>query len=250
MAEQKKAGYPPIERVIGTIASVTTVAILFATQRQQLSFPAQVAVVSVLGILIILLFVWIWYRPIASYWTERRSVGTEDKISRESLDTFQSYVERLRGFATGIMDSPIYPLSNLKSQADFTSIPDFNPWLSYVQNLCVQFSRLLGVAGVNGSTFIWAVNSFSLIVNMFNDHIFRTVSEARAIAEQKTIPKTLREDYNTSRHTYIRFLDDYSAFIEQLNKQFRSSEVTYPGRMGSQTIPAFQPLYAQKPREL
>ncbi len=112
MAEQKKAGYPPIERVIGTIASVTTVAILFATQRQQLSFPAQVAVVSVLGILIILLFVWIWYRPIASYWTERRSVGTEDKISRESLDTFQSNLSAIEfeepsGF---YLDSRLQPL--------------------------------------------------------------------------------------------------------------------------------------------
>ncbi len=250
MAEPKRAGYPPIERVIGTIASITTVAILFATQRAQLSLPAQVAVVSVIGILIILLFVWIWYRPIVRYRTERRLAGREDKISRENLETFQSHIERLRAFATGVMDSPIYPLSNLKSQPDFSSIPDFNPWISYVGNLCVQFSRLLTVAGVNRSTFVWAVNSFSIVVNLFNDYLYRIVNEARAIGEQKPTPKTLREDYNTHRHTYIRFLEDYSAFIEQLNKQFRPTDVTYPGQMGSQTIPALQPLYALKPREL
>jgi len=129
-------------------------------------------------------------------------------------------------------------------------MPDLHPWLSYVQNLIDQFSRILSVAGVNRSTFVWAVNTFGNVVNLFNDHVVRSVNVARTVGEQKPIPKTVREDYNTARHTYIRFLDDYSAFIEQLNKQFRTTEVTIPGGVGSQAIPAFQPPYAQKPREL
>src|SRR5436309_2395351 len=166
----------PLIAIVSAIVLIIGVGVSLASSSPNISREAFLLLSAGLLLSAIVLFVSLLRQPIAHYWTEKRSAGREDRISHESLDTFQSYVERLRGFAT-LLDSPIYPLSNLKSQADFTSIPDFNPWLSYVQNLCIQFSRLLGVAGVNRSTFVWAVNSFSLVVNLFNDHVFRAVSE-------------------------------------------------------------------------
>ena len=52
------------------------------------------------------------------------------------------------------------------------------------------------------------------------------------------------------RHTYIRFLDDYTAFVNDLNKRFRSEDVNLPGDVGTVTESAFRPMYADRPKEL
>ncbi len=251
MTEQKKAGYPPIERVIGTIASITTVAILFATQRAQLSFPAQVAVVSVIGILIILLFVWIWYRPIVGYRTERGLAGREDKVSRESLAKFQTYVEHLKTTCSPQrMDSLVYVLNNLKGQAEFQRLPTLFPWTYYVDALSFQMMELFKRVEINRQTFVWAVDSFTLVLRLFCDGVNSFVNEARQAGEQKPIPKHIKEDFNTNRQTFIRYLEDYTGFVEGLNKQFRRYVETYPVGGGTHTVTSFTDVYVEKPKEL
>jgi len=129
-------------------------------------------------------------------------------------------------------------------------MPDFNPWISYVNSLCTQMSQSLGLTGINRSTFVWVVDTFSLVLNLFNDNLIRVVNGARLIGDQKIVPKSLREDYNTYRHTYIRFLDDYTTFVGDLNKRFRTRELNYGGGLGSTTQTAFRSMYAERPKEL
>jgi hypothetical protein len=254
LTEQKKAGYPPIERVIGTIASITTVAILFATQRAQLSFPSQVAVVSVIGILIILFFVWVWYRPLTHYSTERSSARREDKISSDNLETFQSYVNGLkRNCQVQRSDSLMYPLQNMRNQSN--ALPDLNPWVYYVDTLCSQLVGLFDRIQVNRQTFVWAVDSFTMLLRLYADNVNHFVNQARSISEQtpNSIQKHFKEEYNTIRLTYVRLLDDYADFVEGLNKQFRTTIRTYPGLGGTvapTTETAFHGVYVEKPKEL
>jgi hypothetical protein len=70
------------------------------------------------------------------------------------------------------------------------------------------------------------------------------------MAEKTPVPRGVKEDYNTFRHSYIRFLDDYTAFVTDLNKRFRSEDMILPGGVGAVTENAFRPMYADRPKEL
>ncbi len=148
------------------------------------------------------------------------------------------------------MDTVLYPLQNLKNSTEFNKLPDLNPWIYYVDSLCFQIAGLFGRVEANRNTFTWAVDTFSSVLRLFSESLCRFVNEARLMAEQKSIPRHIKEDYNTGRHGYIRFLDDYTAFVAELNKRFRSSELTIPEGLGSVTEYAFRPVYAERPKEL
>src|SRR2546425_10970976 len=85
-----------IPGIIATAITIAGFAVLLSTQRQQLSFPEQLIYALVIGTSAIAFSVWVWYRPISRYLSERSFATREDNISRESLGTFQSYGERLR----------------------------------------------------------------------------------------------------------------------------------------------------------
>src|SRR3989442_14658601 len=95
--------------------------------------------------------------------------------------------------------------------------------------LCSQLFELFNRIEVTGRTFVWAVDSFTLLLRLFSDNINRFVVEARAVSQQKPIAQSLKEDYNTSRQTYNRYLDDYASFVAGLNKRIRTYVHTYLG---------------------
>ncbi len=107
--------------------------------------------------------------------------------------------------------------------------------------------------GVNRQTFVWTVDTFTSVLGLFNDSLNRIVNEARLIADQKPIPRLVREEYNTYRDNYNRFLDGYTAFVDGLNKRFRSYELTIPlpgGNSTTTTEYAFRKVYAERPKEV
>jgi hypothetical protein len=138
----------------------------------------------------------------------------------------------------------------MRSQS--SSLPDLNPWVVYVEMLCSQLGGLFDRIEVIRLTFQWAVDSFTFILRLFGENINRFVSQARTISEKdpNSIQKHSKEDYNTIRFTYVGFLDNYSAFLEDLNKRFRTREMTYSNRQGSYTETDFRSVYVEKPKEL
>ncbi len=240
--------------VIATAITIAGFAFLLSTQRQQLSFPEPFLDTLLIGTSALAFFVWVWYRPISRYWREKSMATREDRVSRESLENFQSYVEQLRKTCTGqYMDTILHPLQTLKAQAEFSNIPEMIPWINSVNSLIHQVAGLFDRVEVNRHTFVWTVDTFTSVLGLFNDSLNRIVNEARLIAEQKPIPRLVREEYNTYRDSYNRFLDDYGAFVEGLNKRFRSYELTIPlpgGNSTTTTEYAFRKVYAERPKEL
>jgi len=254
LAEPNDEGRASIPAVITTVISLAGFAIFFVTQSSQLPLLAQLAVASLIVALGILFGIWIWYRPIARYWTEKKSAGREDRISRENLASFQSYVNGLkRNCEAQRSDSLVYPLQNMRSQSN--ALPDLNPWVYFVGNLCSQLIGLFDRIQVNRQTFVWAVDSFTMLLRLYGDNVNHFVNQARSISEQNPnlTQKPFKEEYNTIRLTYVRLLDDYDDFVEGLNKQFRTTIRTYPGLGGTvapTTETAFHGLYVEKPKEL
>jgi len=235
---------------IGTAILLFGFILQFFSVRQSLPVEIQIVSAVFVGFTAFLFVVWVWYPPIVHYWGRKRLAGQEDGISRESLGTFQSYVECLRTICMGQgMVTMLYPLQNLKSQNEFSKLPDLNPWIYFTQSLTMQLAGLFNRVEVTKMTFTWAVDTFTYVLSIFNDSVNRLVNEARLIAEQKPVPRAIREDYNTHRQTYIRFLDDYSSFVDGLNKKFRTREITLPGGQ-PYTETALRPVYAEKPKEL
>ncbi len=194
------------------------------------SLPAGTTPLRRLIALAILRFlVWIWYRPIAHYWNSWAASLREDEISRQKIGILQAFIEQLKGFATPRMDSPAYPLINLGSNPQFVKAPDFNPWISYVNALCSKLLDSLTMGEVNRTNFALAVDTFTILVGLFNDNLFRIVQETLNIAEQTPLPKGVSLDYNTYRHAYIRFPNDYPSFVADVNKPFRTHVLTYEG---------------------
>lgn len=237
---------------LGTAILLFGFILQFFSVRQSLPIELQIVSAIFVGASAFLFLVWVWYPRFAHYLAEKKWIGKEDRISRESLETFQSLVERLKMTCSiQRMDALVFPLQNLKGQAEFNKLPDLYPWLYYVDSLSTQITALFNRVSVNRQTFTWAVDTFTLALRWFSDSINRFVNEARLMSEQKPIPKGTKEDYNTNRLTYIRFLEDYTAFVAQLNKQFRTYEKRYAGGVsGSYTVTAFQSVYAEKPKEL
>lgn len=240
---------------IGTAILLFGFILQFFSVRQ--SLPIEIQFVSALFIAAtaFLFIVWVWYRPIARYWTEKRLAGRENRISRGSVGALKSHIERLQTFANGQrLDTPVYPLNTLKGQGgEFSKIPEFYPWTRDVDNLCGQLIGLLGWIEVDRITFPWVVDTFSLVVSMVCNNLCRAVNEARLISEQNPIPKGIREDYNDHRNSFIRFLDDYTALVADLSKRFRSYEHTIPltdGQSTTITHYAFHAFYPEKPKEL
>ena len=236
---------------LGTAILLFGFILQFFSSRQ--SLPIEIQIVSaIFGAASAFLFVvWAWYPAISHFWSERRSTGREDKISRESLAKFQSYVDRLKSMCSPQrMDSLVYILNNLKGQSEFQKLPSLYSWTYYVDSLSFQLTGLFKRIEVNRQTFVWAVDTFSLVLRLFCDGVNSFVTEARQAGEQKPIPKHIREDFNTNRQTFIRYLEDYSGFVEGLNKQFRTYVETYQGGAGTHTITSFQDLYVEKPKEL
>jgi hypothetical protein len=147
------------------------------------------------------------------------------------------------------MDTVVYPLQNLRGSPDYARLPDIMPMTYHVDSLCSQLSGFFNRVQVDRNTFVWAVDTFTHVLRVFSDNLTRFVIEARLMGEQKPIPKHIREDFNTSRETYNRFLDDYIAFVGELTKQFRTHESTY-ATGGTYTETAFRSVYAEKPKEL
>ena len=147
----------------------------------------------------------------------------------------------------------MYPLQNIRSQSN--ALPDLNPWVYYVDNLCSQLVGLFDRIQVNRQTFVWAVDSFTMLLRLYGDNVNHFVNQTRSISEQNPnlIQKPFKEEYNTIRLTYVRLLDDYANFVEGLNKQFRTTTRTYPGLGGTvapTTETAFHGVYVEKPKEL
>ncbi len=79
----------------------------------------------------------------------------------------------------------VYPLQTLRNQT--TGLPDLNPWIIYVDMLCSQLHDLFNRIEVSGKTFVWAVDSFTLILRLFSDNINRFVVEVRSMSQAKPI---------------------------------------------------------------
>jgi len=239
---------------IGTAILLFGFILQFFSVRQSLPIEIQIVSAVFVGATAFLFAVWAWYPPLARYRTERQQAGREDRISRESLENFQSYVEQLRKTCTGqYMDTILHPLQTLKAQGEFSKIPEMIPWINSVNSLIHQVAGLFDRVEVNRHTFVWTVDTFTSVLGMFNDSLNRIVNEARLVAEQKPIPRLVREEYNTYRDSYNRFLDDYTAFVDGLNKRFRSYELTIPlpgGNSTTTTEYAFRKVYAERPKEL
>lgn len=224
----------------------------FFSVRQNLPFEIQVVSAIFAAASAFLLVVWVWYRPLARYWTEKKSAGREDKISRESMDGLNSYIDKLRALGTTERnDNIVYPIRVLKgSGGDWNRLPELYFVTYYIDALSFQLKSLMGRIGVTRFTFTYAVDTVTFLVRMFNENLYRIVTEARLIAEKIPVPLQVKEDYNTFRHAYIRFLDDYTGFVVDLNRRFRSDDLTLPEGFGTVTENAFRPMYAERPKEL
>src|SRR5437867_557912 len=112
---ESKVDSPSIPGVITTAITVAGFAFLYLTQRQSLSPFEQLVFGLIIAVSILLFLNWIWYRPIAHYWTERSFDRREDRISREGLVNFESFVDRLKSICSPQrMDSIVYSLNSLK----------------------------------------------------------------------------------------------------------------------------------------
>src|SRR5256885_17246941 len=87
---------PSAPAIITTAITVACFAFLYLSQAQSLPVIERVLFGGIVAVSILLFLYWIWYQPIARYWTERKSAEREDRISRDNLGTFQSYVDRLK----------------------------------------------------------------------------------------------------------------------------------------------------------
>lgn len=236
---------------IGTAILLFGFILNFFSVRQSLPIEIQIVSAIFVGVTAFLFAVWVWYPPLRRYWTERSSDTREDRISRESLGTFETYVDRLKSMCSPQrMDSLVFNLNNLKGNADFQKLPSLFSWTYYVDSLSAQLTGMFKRVEVNRKTFTWSVDTFTLVLKLFCDGVNSFVNEARQAGVEKPIPKQIREDFNTNRQTFIRFLEDYTLFVEGLNKKFRTYEKFYPGGAGSYTVTGFQAVYAEKPKEL
>jgi len=245
---------PTTPGIITTAITIAGFAFLYLSQAQSLPTTERVLFGGIVALAILLFLYWVWYQPIARYWTQRSSNQREDRISRENLASFQSYVNGLkRNCQVQRSDSLVYPLQNMRSQSN--ALPDLNPWVYYVDNLCSQLFGLFDRIQVNRQTFVWAVDSFTMLLRLYGDNVNHFVNQARSLSEQtpNSIQKHFKEEYNTIRLTYVRLLDDYDDLVEELNKQFRTTIRTYPGLGGTvapTTETAFHGVYVEKPKEL
>jgi len=236
---------------IGTAILLFGFILQFFSVRQSLPIEIQIVSAVFVGATAFLFAVWAWYPPLARYRSERKHAGKEDRISRESLAKFQSYVELLKNMCSPQrIDTLVYNLNTLKGQSDFAKLPSLYPWTFYVDSLSVQLAGLFDRVEVNRMTFGWAVDTFTMVLRLFCDGVNSFVNEARQVSEQKPIPKNIREDFNTNRQTFIRFLEDYTGFVASLNKQFRSYEAEYSDGAGTYTVTGFQSVYFDRPKEL
>ena len=239
---------------LGTAVLLFGFIIQFFSVRQSLPIEIQIVSAIFVGASAFLFLVWAWYPPIARYRIDRKWEGKEDRISRLNLELFQSYVNGLkRNCQVQRSDSLMYPLQNMRSQSN--ALSDLNPWVYYVDSLCSQLVGLFDRIQVNRQTFVWAVDSFTMLLRLYGDNVNHFVNQARSISEQNpnAIQKHFKEEYNTIRLTYVRLLDDYADFVEGLNKQFRTTTRTYPGLGGTvapTTETAFHGVYVEKPKEL
>jgi hypothetical protein len=239
---------------IGTAILLFGFILQFFSARQSLPLEIQYVSTIFIAATAFLFAVWVWFPPIARYLSARNVSGKEDRISRENLASFQSYVNGLkRNCQVQRSDSLMYPLQNMRSQSD--ALPDLNPWVYYVDTLCSQLVALFDRIQINRQTFVWAVDSFTMLLRLYGDNVNHFINQARSISEQNPNPiqKHFKEDYNTIRLTYVRLLDDYADFVEGLNKQFRTTIRTYPGLGGTlapTTETAFHGVYVEKPKEL
>jgi hypothetical protein len=240
--------------VLGTAILLFGFILQFFSSRQSLPFEIQIVSAVFVAVAAILFLGWAWYPPFARSWERRSTSGREDKISRQSVRTFQSFVNGLkRHCQVNRSDSLMYPLQNMRNQSN--ALPDLNPWVYYVDNLCSQLVGLFDRIQVNRQTFVWGVDSFTMLLRLYGDNINHFVNQVRSISEQNpnSIQKQFKEDYNTIRLTYVRLLDDYADFVEGLNKQFGTTIRTYPGFGGTvapTTETAFHGVYVEKPKEL
>jgi hypothetical protein len=168
------------------------------------------------------------------------------------MENLNSYIDKLRALGTTERnDNVVYPIRVLRgSGGEWNGLPEPYFVTYYVDALTYQLKVLMSRIGVNRFTFVYAVDTVTFLVRMFNESLTRIITEARLIAEKTLVPRGVKEDYNTFRHTYIRFLDDYAAFVNDLNKRFRSEDVNLPGDVGTVTENAFRPMYADRPKEL
>ena len=255
MSEPKpsKDEKPTAPGIITAAITIAGFAFLYLSQAQSLPVIERVLFGGIVAASILLFLYWIWYQPIARWWTKRSSNVREDRISRESLGIFQSYVDRLKVMCSPQrMDSLVYNLNSLKGQSEFQKLPSLYSWTYYVDSLSGQLAKLFNRVEVNRLTFVWAVDNFTTILRLFCDGVNSFVNEARQAGVEKPIPipKQIREDFNTNRQTFIRFLEDYTLFVEGLNKKFRTYEESYPGGAGPYTVTGFQAVYVEKPKEL
>ncbi len=237
---------------IGTAILLFGFILQFFSVRQSLPIEIQIVSAIFVGATAFLFVVWVWYPSFGRYFTERRSAGREDRLARENMETLNSYIDKLRALGTTERnDNVVYPIRVLKgSGGEWNKLPELYFVTYYIDALTFQLRTLMSQIGVNRFTFTYAVDTVTFLVRMFNENLFRIVTDARLIAEKSPVPQTVREDYNTFRHSYIRFLDDYTSFVNELNKRFRSEVVNMPGDVGTVTQNAFRPMYADRPKEL
>ena len=128
---------------IGTAILLFGFILQFFSVRQSLPIEIQIVSAVFVGATAFLFAVWAWYPPLARYRSERKHAGKEDRISRESLAKFQSYVELLKNMCSPQrIDTLVYNLNTLKGQSDFAKLPSLYPWTFYVDSLSVQLAGL------------------------------------------------------------------------------------------------------------
>src|SRR6266568_1872437 len=135
---------------IGTAILLFGFILQFFSVRQNLPIEIQIVSAVFVGVTAFLFSIWVWYRPIARYWTEKKSAGREDRISRDNLGTFQSFVDRLKIMCSPQrMDSLVFNLNDLKGQPEFAKLPGLYPSTYYVDSLSAQLVELFNQTGVN-----------------------------------------------------------------------------------------------------
>lgn len=224
MSESKDERRASIPGVIGAAITIAGFALLYSSQRLQLSLSEQVVYAGIIGVSAILLFVWIWFPLVRNGYGKWR----RNHIARRHFPQLLIFAERLEKFADQRMITSLPNfLGQLKGQVkEFSFIPI--QVTSHSQRLTEALGRGIRIQRRNFESFLWAADSLDSLIRFYCEiyvtapakevnAIIKNLRETEPPPDVPVVPEGIREGYNSARGMFVRFLQDYELFISQVS---------------------------------